>query len=125
MLVAAPGPSLLSLSRQIHEPIERVTLSLTTRSCSYLFGAIMVFFLNKKIDQHKLLQFLLLASAAGNFGIPTCTSLVELCLCMIPTGLMMGVCGVFLNSLIFNLHRFEKVNPFVQVVFICYHILLI
>ena len=70
------------------------------------------------MDRHSLLQFLIAGAVIGNFCIGICTDLVSLCFCMVPVGLMMGVVDVSLNSLIFNLHREDVVDPFIQLVFL-------
>lgn len=118
MCLASFGPGLLSLSRQINSSIVLTTWILTARAVAYLVGSLVSFFIQERVDPHKMMALALFIGAGGLVAIPFIDSLVWLCVALVPVGICMGVIDVLLNSLIFRLHSPDKVDPYCQAVLV-------
>ena len=122
MLISCFGPSLLSLSRQTNTPITTITLMITTRSAGGLLGSLISYFFGHKIDINKFLGSIMAFACVGLLCVPFSYNLTNICLCMIPIGITVGICDSNLTSLLFGLHDFKVIDPFVQAVLYLYFI---
>jgi len=109
------GPTLLDLSEQVgHASVREMTVVFTSRSLSYLIGAIVGGFLIEKIENPcKMLAFSTYIVVVGSAGLPLCTQIWAMCCCMACAGISMGLLDTAANVVTLRLWGADT-EPFMQ-----------
>jgi FHS family Na+ dependent glucose MFS transporter 1 len=113
LVLAAPGPSLEILSKQLNTTIETVSWLFTARAAGYLLGSILCAPLYDRYDANKLTMGSLFITSLCTLLVPHMPNIALLCTIVVGQGLSMGALDSGGNVTLIWLYG-EQVGPYMQ-----------